>query len=135
MQVFILVSYIHLLFCHDVKLSPQHLVIGPPSSHSTKHARWLVVITTSQVACFSPGSATIKAGSPPTRYASMSGTPCRTCNHTVLILQCSSLKCRYPDHMECFFFFNILIFFLPFFFLQLFSRKYDHDVLLLVLKD
>ena len=87
------------------QLSPLHLsslnliltLAGQPSSHSIKHARWLVVTTTSQAACSSPGSATIRAGSPPTRYASMSGTPCRTCSHTVPILPCSSLMRKYPD--------------------------------------
>lgn len=89
--------YLNLFFS-----SPTHSVVGQPSSHSIKRARWLVVTTTSQAACSSPGSATIKAGSPPTRYASMSGTPCRMCSHTVPIHPCSSLMCRYPDHMECF---------------------------------
>lgn len=104
LQVFILVSIICLFFCISISFfpSPTHSVVGQPSSHSIKRARWLVVTTTSQAACSSPGSATIKAGSPPTRYASMSGTPCRMCSHTVPIHPCSSLMCRYPDHMECF---------------------------------
>lgn len=67
---------------------------GQPSSHSIKPARWPVVITTFQAACSSPGSATIRAGSPPTRPASTSGTPCRTCSHTVPTLQFSSLTCK-----------------------------------------
>lgn len=76
------------------------LLAGRPSSHSIKHARWLVVTTTSQAACSSPGSATIKAGSTPTRHASTSGTPCRMCSHIVLIRPFSSLMRKYPDHIE-----------------------------------
>lgn len=70
---------------------------GQPFSHFTKRAKWLVVTTTSQAACSLPGSATIRAGSPPTRYASTSGTPCRTCSRTAPIRPCCSLTCRYPS--------------------------------------
>lgn len=67
---------------------------GRPFSHSIKHARLLVVTTISQAACSSLGSATIRVGSPPTRHESMSGMPCRTCNHTVPIHQSFSLMCK-----------------------------------------
>lgn len=70
---------------------------GQPFSRFTKRVKWLVVTTTSPAACFSPGSATTRAGSPPTRYASTSGTPCRTCSRTARIRPCSSLMCRYPS--------------------------------------
>ncbi len=76
------------------------LLAGRPSSHSIKHARWLGVTTTSQAACSSRGSATIKAGCPPTRDASTSGTPCRMWSLTVPIRPCSSLMCEYPNCVE-----------------------------------
>lgn len=105
-SVFTLVAIVY-LFCVPSPVSislftPARSVLGQPCSHSTKPARWLVVTTTSQAACSSPGSATIRAGSPPTRYTSTSGTPCRMCSPTVPIPPCSSLTCRYPDHMGCF---------------------------------
>lgn len=67
---------------------------GQPCSHSIKPARWLVAITTSREACSSPGSATIRAGSAPTRPASTSGTPCRMCSRTALTRPCSSPTCK-----------------------------------------
>lgn len=70
---------------------------GQPFSRFTKRVKWLAVTTTSPAACSSPGSATTRAGSPPTRYASTSGTPCRTCSRTARIRPCSSLMCRYPS--------------------------------------
>lgn len=89
---------------------------GRPSSHSIRDARWLVVTTTSQAACSSPGSATIKAGSPQTRYASTSGTPCRTCSHTVPIRPCSSLICECLDQLLLF-----ISYFLPFAIISIWS--------------
>lgn len=102
-SVFILVAVVH-PFCVPCSplLSRSLSALGQPCSRSTKPARWLVVTTTSQAACSSPGSATIRAGCPPTRYASTSGTPCRMCSPTAPIPPCSSLTCRYPDHMGCF---------------------------------
>lgn len=89
---------------------------GRPSSHSIRDARWLVVTTTSQAACSSPGSATIKAGSPQTRYASTSGTPCRTCSRTVPIRPCSSLICECLDQLLLF-----ISYFLPFAIISIWS--------------
>lgn len=141
LHVFVSVSkYIHLEVFFSVMISdslPFHLLslnlifrsrwlTGQLSSHSIKHARWLVVTTTSLAACSSPGSATIKAGSPQTRYASTSGTPCRTCSHTVPIRPCSSLTCKYPDPVV-YSMFHFL--FSPFTFVKLFSRQYDQDYL------
>lgn len=74
-----------------------HVFAGQPFSHCTKHVKWPVVTTTSQAVCSLPGSATIRAGFPPTRYASTSGMPCRTCSRTALIRPCSSLMCGYPS--------------------------------------
>lgn len=79
---------------------PSPPVKGRRCSLSIRHARWPDVTTTSQAACSSPGSATIRAGSPLTRHSSTSGTPCRMCSHTALIRPCSSLMCRYPDQNQ-----------------------------------
>lgn len=98
-----------------------HSLTGQPSSRSIKHARWLVVTTTSQAACSSPGLATIRAGSPPTRHASTSGMPCRMYSHTVPIHPSSSLMRKCPDHMEYVFSFFTFYFLHPL--IQYFFRQ------------
>lgn len=67
---------------------------GQPFSRSTKRARWLAAITTTQAACSWPGSATTRAGSHPTSSVSTSGTPCRTSSRTVPIRPFSSQTCE-----------------------------------------
>lgn len=67
---------------------------GQPSNHSTKHARWLAAITTTRAACFSPGSATTRAGSHLTSSVSTNGMPCRMSSRTVPTHLFSSQTCE-----------------------------------------
>ena len=67
---------------------------GQPSSHCTKRAKLLAAITTTQAACFWPGSATTRAGFPRTSFVSTNGTPCRMSSRTVQTHLFSSQICE-----------------------------------------